>query len=87
MDFASNASAARSVVLHAEHEWKQAVAEALQPLRGGQRFDAVVGVAGGWAGGDAAEPSVLATAEKMWSMNVQPSFAGASVRAPVPWPL
>eukprot|EP01094_Clydonella_sp_ATCC50884_P027921 TRINITY_DN822_c0_g1_i1.p1 TRINITY_DN822_c0_g1~~TRINITY_DN822_c0_g1_i1.p1 ORF type:complete len:231 (-),score=74.56 TRINITY_DN822_c0_g1_i1:105-797(-) len=77
-DFRESASASSSIILHGNpQEDAKAVLEALDARKG--TFDALVNVAGGWAGGGIKNESVFESVDKMWKFNVQSAVAASHI--------
>ena len=53
----------------------------LQTLLANDKLDAIINVAGGWAGGNAASPEFLTNSQLMWSQSVCSSLLTASLAA------
>lgn len=82
VDMKPNESANESIVLTPtdsmfEHETQ--LSAGLSALLGESKLDAIVNVAGGWAGGNAASAEFLTSANNMWSQSVCSSLIAAKL--------
>eukprot|EP01063_Lacrimia_lanifica_P016703 TRINITY_DN23245_c0_g1_i1.p2 TRINITY_DN23245_c0_g1~~TRINITY_DN23245_c0_g1_i1.p2 ORF type:complete len:232 (+),score=89.40 TRINITY_DN23245_c0_g1_i1:51-746(+) len=71
-----------SVVVSPEWSWKEAsekVLSGVDGLVGGAKVDAVVNVAGGWAGGNVAAEDIVESSELMWKQSVQSSIIAGQI--------
>ncbi|KAL7754243.1 hypothetical protein RI367_000224 [Sorochytrium milnesiophthora] len=84
VDVNSNSDANTSIQVSASSPWIQGsgdvaakVAQALKDTK----VQAIVCVAGGWAGGNAASADLLSSVDKMWAQSVQSSVTAAQLAA------
>jgi len=76
VDFRKNDIAQQSLLIHGDVA--KDTHELLSHLKG-QRFDAVICVAGGWQGGNAAADDIFASVDKMYRFNVLSSVSAVHV--------
>eukprot|EP00659_Diplonema_papillatum_P011699 gene11699-18041_t len=82
VDLVSNADASFEILVDDSLTWKHTSDRVLAITRDelkGQKLDAVVNVAGGWAGGNAASPEFLASVDLMWKQSVHSSVIAAQL--------
>jgi dihydropteridine reductase len=60
-------------------EQQARIIEKLEPMVGENKLDAILNVAGGWAGGNAAADQFLANSDLMWKQSVWSSLISASI--------
>jgi dihydropteridine reductase len=80
VDSRANASASDSVILNLQLSWKEQEQQVLSNVAeklGGKKLDVVICVAGGWAGGNAADDKLVDASELMWKQSVQSSAIAA----------
>ncbi|NP_001089804.1 quinoid dihydropteridine reductase S homeolog [Xenopus laevis] len=73
IDITENASASASIVVKLSDsftEQSDQVTSAVEELLGGQKVDAILCVAGGWAGGSAKAKSFYKSCDQMWKQSV-----------------
>eukprot|EP01012_Entosiphon_sulcatum_P015508 TRINITY_DN20463_c0_g1_i1.p2 TRINITY_DN20463_c0_g1~~TRINITY_DN20463_c0_g1_i1.p2 ORF type:complete len:237 (-),score=34.86 TRINITY_DN20463_c0_g1_i1:11-721(-) len=84
LDLTANERASRSFLLRPGANWVEQAGLLETELRGAlqqQKLAAIVNVAGGWAGGNAADPDFLANCDLMWRQSVQSSVIAAQLAA------
>ncbi|CAG0886524.1 unnamed protein product [Darwinula stevensoni] len=85
IDVSKSDQADANITVNPEESWVQqeaSVVEALQQvLGGGGKVDAILCVAGGWAGGNAASKEMVKNADAMWRTSVWPSTVAAHLGA------
>jgi len=80
VDFANSIDGARSIILQGDVEQDITnVSETFKAEEAG--FDAVICVAGGWAGGGVKSHGIFAGVDKMWKFNVQSAVASSHLAA------
>ncbi|KAF8987658.1 hypothetical protein CPC16_000285 [Podila verticillata] len=75
IDFSANPEATTNVLLQKTDSLEEQGNRVLGGVVG--QVDAIVCVAGGWAGGNAASPDLFATSELMWKQSVHSSLVAA----------
>ena len=85
IDVAASDHADANITVNPEESWVQQEASVVQALQqvlgGGERVDAILCVAGGWAGGNAASKDLVKNADSMWKSSVWPSTITAHLGA------
>ncbi|KAG0718016.1 Dihydropteridine reductase [Chionoecetes opilio] len=84
IDLAKSDEADTCVVVNKEDNWAAqttAVIEGLTAALGGEKVDAIINVAGGWAGGNAASKDFQKSCETMWGQSVWSSTITAQAAA------
>ncbi|XP_014242146.1 dihydropteridine reductase isoform X2 [Cimex lectularius] len=84
IDLKENEKADANVLVEPEEGWLQQESQVLKEVSSvldGNKLDAVICVAGGWAGGNAASPDFVKNADMMWKQSVWSSTIAASVAA------
>ncbi|KAF4527449.1 hypothetical protein B566_EDAN015782 [Ephemera danica] len=84
IDLASNDQADANVLVQPGDSWgdqESTVLSRVSELLGGEKLDAVICVAGGWAGGNAASADLVKNSDLMWRQSVWSSVIAASVAA------
>ena len=82
VDLVANQKASAQVLVDSAASWETSSASVLAALEkelGGAKVDAVVNVAGGWAGGNIAASDIVASSELMWKQSVQSSIIAGQV--------
>ncbi len=83
VDFKANENANENILLNSSEALAEQEAKISTQLgsllAGDQKLDAIMNVAGGWAGGNAASPDFLANSQLMWSQSVCSSLIAASL--------
>eukprot|EP00754_Rhynchopus_humris_P040662 Rhum_TRINITY_DN23764_c0_g1::Rhum_TRINITY_DN23764_c0_g1_i1::g.178684::m.178684/K00357/QDPR; dihydropteridine reductase len=82
IDLAANEAASSAISVGADQSWVQASESVLSQLEtalGGEKVDAVVNVAGGWAGGNIAAADIVQSSELMWKQSVQTSIISGQI--------
>jgi dihydropteridine reductase len=81
IDFTANPDAVENVVLTNSDNWlDQNVQQQISKLMSdGKKFDSIVCVAGGWAGGNGASKSLVQSCEAMWKQSVQTSVISVNL--------
>lgn len=78
-----NKDATYNVVLDLSATWQQQSEQVhlrvKEILSAGQKLDCLICVAGGWAGGNAAEKNLVGSCEMMWKQSVQSSIIVAQL--------
>lgn len=77
IDFHKNDSADHNICLSDKSTWSEQaeiINKQLSEILGSNKLDAILNVAGGWAGGNAASKKLLANSEAMWKASVQSSI-------------
>lgn len=80
----NNDEADANILVKSENGWidqEAAVLKDVTSLLGGSKLDAVICVAGGWAGGNAASKDFVKNSELMWKQSVWSSSIAASIAA------
>lgn len=73
IDLAANEEADANVIVSKDANWStqaEVVMSGLEGVLGTDKVDAIINVAGGWAGGNAASKEFLKSCEMMWSQSV-----------------
>ncbi|XP_063987727.1 dihydropteridine reductase [Diachasmimorpha longicaudata] len=84
IDMKANDAADANVIVKGEQSWKEQEAYILDQVKeilNGEKVDGVICVAGGWAGGNAANKDFLTNTELMWKQSVWSSTIAASIAA------
>ncbi|XP_049864413.1 dihydropteridine reductase [Schistocerca gregaria] len=84
IDLKENEQADANILVKPEESWIEQevyVIKQIGSLLNGEKIDAVICVAGGWAGGNAASPEFIKNADLMWRQSVWSSTIAASVAA------
>lgn len=81
VDFRAGKGTHNVVLTFASTAEERAAAVSAQLASIGARMDAIVCVAGGWAGGGAADVAVFASSQRMWDMNVSSALLTAHLAA------
>ena len=84
VDIGANEAADANVLVSLSAGWveqEQGVCQGVEAALGGGRVDAVINVAGGWAGGNAANPDWVKNADLMWKQSVWSSAISATLSA------
>eukprot|EP01061_Rhynchopus_euleeides_P038450 TRINITY_DN65988_c0_g1_i1.p1 TRINITY_DN65988_c0_g1~~TRINITY_DN65988_c0_g1_i1.p1 ORF type:complete len:250 (+),score=101.34 TRINITY_DN65988_c0_g1_i1:45-752(+) len=82
VDLVPNAKASQQVLVDPKFSWTEASEHVLQSLEkelGSGKVDAVVNVAGGWAGGNIAANDIVQSSELMWKQSVQSSIISGQI--------
>ncbi|BES99122.1 unnamed protein product [Nesidiocoris tenuis] len=84
IDMKENDEADANIVVTPDSDWQQQhnlILEKLAGALGGDKVDAVICVAGGWAGGNASSNDFIKNSEMMWKQSVWSSTIAASIAA------
>jgi len=84
VDIVENTAADVNVLVSLEATWtgqESQVCEGVGAALGGDKVDAVINVAGGWAGGNAADADWIKNADLMWKQSVWSSSISGSLAA------
>ena len=84
VDVAENEAADANVKVSLSATWveqEQGVCQGVAQALGGDKVEAVINVAGGWAGGNAAASDWVKNADLMWKQSVWSSSISASIAA------
>jgi len=84
IDLKENDQADCNIVVKPEEEWQEQESAVLSQVASslqGAKLDAVICVAGGWAGGNAASKEFVKNSDLMWRQSVWSSVIAASVAA------
>lgn len=84
IDLKSNDEADANVLVKPEETWieqETSVLSDVGKILDGNRLDAVICVAGGWAGGNAAAKDFVKNSDLMWRQSVWSSTIAASIAA------
>ncbi|KAH3785990.1 dihydropteridine reductase-like [Dreissena polymorpha] len=84
IDLAPNEQADGNVVVKSGDSWteqEEDITKGVETLLGDHKLDAVLCVAGGWAGGNAASKEFIKNADAMWKQSVWTSAIAASLAA------
>ena len=84
MDLLVNEEATTNIVLSKTESWtdqSEEVTEKVRNILDGQKVDAILCVAGGWAGGNAASKDLVKNADLMWKQSVWTSTIAAGLAA------
>jgi len=84
IDLANNDEADANVVVLPAATWSEqekSVLEGVAKVLDGQTLDAIVCVAGGWAGGNAAHADFVTNSDMMWKQSVWSSIIASSIAA------
>merc|ERR1711892_151222 len=82
VDIGANEAADANVLVFLSAGWvEQGVCQGVEAALGGGKVDAVINVAGGWAGGNAANPDWVKNADLMWKQSVWSSAISATLSA------
>ncbi|XP_076630082.1 dihydropteridine reductase [Colletes latitarsis] len=84
IDMKPNEQADANVIVKSENNWVEQEANVLQQITNilnGDKVDAVICVAGGWAGGNAAHKDFIKNSELMWKQSVWSSTIAGSIAA------
>jgi len=84
VDIGANEAADANVLVSLSAGWveqEQGVCQGVEAALGGGKVDAVINVAGGWAGGNAANPDWVKNADLMWKQSVWSSAISATLSA------
>ncbi|XP_060076578.1 exonuclease 3'-5' domain-containing protein 2-like [Ylistrum balloti] len=82
IDLAPNEMADANILVKTDVSWTDQETQVLgemERLMGGNKLDAVFCVAGGWAGGNAADKAFVKNADMMWKQSVWTSSISASI--------
>jgi dihydropteridine reductase len=82
IDLASSDDADANIIVGPTDSWldqEKAVASKVAEVLGGNKVDAVLCVAGGWAGGNAASNDLVKNSDLMWKQSVWTSVIAASL--------
>ncbi|XP_059476262.1 dihydropteridine reductase [Neocloeon triangulifer] len=82
IDLANNDQADANILVQPADSWndqESSVVKAVGDLLGSEKLDAVICVAGGWAGGNAASADLIKNSDMMWKQSVWSSVIAASV--------
>ncbi|RZF41143.1 hypothetical protein LSTR_LSTR010795 [Laodelphax striatellus] len=82
IDMKENEQADANIVVQVEDDWIQQESKVLSQLNSalaGDKVDAVICVAGGWAGGNAASKEFVKNSDLMWKQSVWSSVIAASI--------
>ncbi|XP_022192770.1 dihydropteridine reductase [Nilaparvata lugens] len=82
IDMKENEQADANIVVQVEDDWLQQESKVLSQLQSvltGDKVDAVICVAGGWAGGNAASKEFVKNSDMMWKQSVWSSVIAASI--------
>ncbi|XP_076165949.1 dihydropteridine reductase isoform X2 [Ptiloglossa arizonensis] len=82
IDMKSNEQADANIIVNHESSWHQQEVDILQKLTNilnGDKVDGVICVAGGWAGGNAADKDFIKNSELMWKQSVWSSSIAGSI--------
>lgn len=84
IDLMPNEQADANVVVKPSESWlnqEDEVLKGVESIIGGEKLDAVLCVAGGWAGGNAASKDFIKNADMMWKQSVWTSSIAAALAA------
>jgi len=84
IDINANPEADSNVKVDLSHDWvqqEQHVTQQVQDILKGDKLEAVINVAGGWAGGNAQDPAWVKNADLMWKQSVWSSSIAATLAA------
>ncbi|XP_062566586.1 dihydropteridine reductase-like [Saccostrea cucullata] len=84
IDLMPNEQADANVVVKPSESWlsqEEEVLKGVESIIGGEKLDAVLCVAGGWAGGNAASKDFIKNADMMWKQSVWTSSIAAALAA------
>lgn len=84
IDLAKNDDANVSIVLSPSQSWEEQaknVETEIEKSLNGEKLDAVLCVAGGWAGGNVKSKDLIKSTELMWKVSVQTSIHAAHLAA------
>ncbi|XP_043247862.1 dihydropteridine reductase [Colletes gigas] len=84
IDMKPNEQADANVIVKSENNWVEQETNILQQITcilNGDKVDAVICVAGGWAGGNAAHKDFIKNSELMWKQSVWSSTIAGSIAA------
>jgi len=82
LDIKPSEAADQNVIVDTDHSWAQqedAAKQSLSALLEGDKLDAVLCMAGGWAGGSPASKDFIKNADLMWKSSVWPASIAASL--------
>lgn len=82
IDMHENTDADNCVVVNADEPWtvqEKNIKEGVRKLLGSTKLDAIICVAGGWAGGNAASEDFIKNTELMWKQSVWSSTIAAGL--------
>jgi dihydropteridine reductase len=79
VDLDSNSEASHSVLVPKNVSWKDQAKYVEQEISQFKDFDAILCVAGGWAGGNLQSESLIEDTELMWKVSVQTSILSAQL--------
>ncbi|XP_061941729.1 dihydropteridine reductase [Apis cerana] len=84
IDMKVNEQADANIIVKSDSNWQEQEADILQQVTNilkGDKLDAIICVAGGWAGGNAAHKDFVKNSELMWKQSVWSSVIAASIAA------
>jgi len=84
VDLVANEEADSNIILSASASWNEQARQVIQGVSdfvGDSKLQAVLCVAGGWAGGGAASEDLISTVDLMWKQSVWTSVIAAQVSA------
>ena len=84
VDIGANDAADANVLVSLSAGWveqEEGVCQGVRAALGGSKVEAVINVAGGWAGGNAADPDWVKNADLMWKQSVWSSAIPATLSA------
>lgn len=84
IDMKANDQADANVIVKPDSNWQEQEVDILQQVTSilkGDKLDGIICVAGGWAGGNAANKDFIKTSELMWKQSVWSSVIAASIAA------
>ncbi|XP_053975649.1 dihydropteridine reductase [Hylaeus volcanicus] len=84
IDMKPNEQADVNVIVKPENNWQEQAVDILQEITNilnGDKVDGVICVAGGWAGGNAANKDFIKNSELMWKQSVWSSTIAGSIAA------
>uniref|UniRef100_A0A0K8S4A9 Dihydropteridine reductase n=3 Tax=Lygus hesperus TaxID=30085 RepID=A0A0K8S4A9_LYGHE len=82
IDMKENEEADANIVVSPDADWQlqhKLVLEKVASALGGEKVDAIINVAGGWAGGNAGSEDFIKNSELMWKQSVWSSTITASI--------
>ncbi|KAK1122841.1 hypothetical protein K0M31_009284 [Melipona bicolor] len=84
IDMKANDQADANVIVKTDSNWQEQEADILQQVTNilkGNKVDAIICVAGGWAGGNASSKEFVKNSDLMWKQSVWSSTIAASIAA------
>ncbi|XP_003708627.3 dihydropteridine reductase isoform X1 [Megachile rotundata] len=84
IDMKANEQADANVIVKPENDWQQQGVDILQEVTNilkGNKVDAIICVAGGWAGGNASHKDFIKNSDLMWKQSVWSSIIASNIAA------